>query len=274
MRVSVQSPVNLVALSYAWNKTTALDAYKRKGHFSVFLLEAMSRGPLPTFAYHGQKHPLQKPRKWYGDFETDLREAYLKHKTKILVSSKKTTCKEARLFPKKLELLLESFGHYTPSCATVVLCPNHFGVPGEGYGPLIGKTAYAIFTPNPKKDQTWLMVHEVCHSLLLPIFQSKQTKKLIAQTAHMMPRWSTKQFRTYYPKWEWLLEEYFIHAIEQHVTGSSIKEKISWGMNRLPWFIDSWATFQELRLSNPSLSIEQWVHETLVRLKNGGKDRY
>ncbi|MFZ2804079.1 MAG: hypothetical protein WA001_02550 [Patescibacteria group bacterium] len=263
MRVTVHTSINLLTLSHAWNHSTALDAYKSKGHFALFLLEAMSRSSLPAFAYQGKKHPLQKTRRWYGKFDADLRAYYRAHSKTILAASKKPRCKEAKQFPTQLQNLIKTFGPYHPPCDMVVLCPNVFGIPGEGYGPLIGKTAFAIFTPNPKKDQTWLMVHEVCHSLLLPVFRSAKIRRLIRETASQMEKWSTKKFRTYYPKWEWLIEEYLIHAIEQYVTESSIKEKISWGMNRLPWFIRSWDAFQKRREKEPALNVGLWVRETL-----------
>ena len=87
-----------------------------------------------------------------------------------------------------------------------------------------------------------------------------------------MKNWSTPKFRKYYPKWEWIIEEYMIHAIEQHVTQGSINEKLSWGMNRLPWFIASWSAFQVRRSSKPHLSVEDWIQETLTELKRCSDD--
>lgn len=267
MKISTKPSINLLTVSYGWNRTKELDSYKTKGHFSFFLLEAMSRTALPSFTYQGRKHYLQKEKKWYGEFRVAVKRVYAKHGTEIRRGLKQTTCKEEKDFPKQLRVLLKTFGPYKPPCANVVLCPNRFGVPGEGYGPLIGRTAYAIFTPNPKEDQTWLMIHEVCHSLLLPVFQSSRVKRLIRQTEPLLKTWTTKKFRTYYPKWEWVIEEYFIHAIEQYVTGSSVKEKLGWGMNRLPWFMKSWKTFQIKRKINPDLCIDAWIIETLVYLE-------
>ncbi|MFA5130081.1 MAG: hypothetical protein WC477_04150 [Patescibacteria group bacterium] len=268
MRIFIQPSINVLTASYGWNRTSELDAYKTKGHFSLFLLETMSRDSLPAFTYHGRKHPMQKTRSWYGNFDKDMKKVYAKHHALIKEGLKSKTCKEAKYFPKKLKRLLETFGNYTPPCSQVILCPNIFGVPGEGYGPLIGDTAYAVFTPDPKKDQTWLMVHEVCHSLLLPIFQSQKIRKFIKQTESLMEKWSTKKFRNYYPKWEWMIEEYCIHAIEQYATGSSIQEKMSWGMNRLPWFVKSWAEFQKRRKTNHALDVSIWIHDTLIALKS------
>lgn len=263
MRISVNTSVNLLTLSHAWNRSDIFDVYKKKGHFALFLLEVMSRGNLPSFAYRGRKHPLQKSRKWYGAFDKNLKRYYVENTPVILKAAERAACKEAKKFPKQLSRLLKTFGKYSPPCTSIVLTPNVYGVPGEGYGPLIGKIAYAVFTPNPKKDQTWLMVHEVCHSLLLPVFQSVEVKRLIKKTTPLMEKWSTKKFRKYYPKWEWLIEEYFIHAIEQYTTESSITEKMSWGMNRLPWFVDSWSTFQSRMKSDQNLSVEDWVREVL-----------
>ncbi len=267
MRITTKPSINLLALSYGWNKTNRLNAYKQKGHFSVFLLEAMSRTSLPAFTYREKKHPLQKHRAWYGSFDRDVKQLYSEFHSDILAGLKYGQCKEKTAFPKQLNNLLKSFGPYSPPCTEVILCPNSFGVPGEGYGPLLDHTAYAVFTPNPHKDQTWLMVHEVCHSLLLPIFHSVPIKKLIKQTEPLMEKWSTKKFRGYYPKWEWMIEEYFIHAIEQYVTRSSVKEKMSWGMKKLPWFIASWEEFQKRRKAEHSLNIGDWVKETLQKMK-------
>jgi len=158
---------------------------------------------------------------------------------------------------------LETFGAFKPICNTVILCPNKFGVVGEGYGPLIGKTAFVIFTPDNKTNQTWLLIHELCHSLLLPIFQSVKIKKLIKETSPLMNKWSTEKFRKYYPKWEWMFEEYCIHAIEQYVTKSSIEQKMTWGMKRLPWFVKSWAGFQARLKHYDGLSVKDWVQEVL-----------
>jgi len=267
MRTSVKTSINLLTLSHAWNKSDVFDLYKKKGHFALFMLEAMSRSDLPSFTYRGRKHPLQKSQSWYAAFDKDLKRYFSENKTVILKAAKRTACKEAKRFPKQLSRLLETFGKYKPTCTSVTLTPNIFGVPGEGYGPLIGKTAYAVFTPDTKKDQTWLMIHEVCHSLLLPVFQSADVKRSIKKTMPLMEKWSTKKFRRYYPKWEWLIEEYFIHTIEQYVSGSSISEKMSWGMSRLPWFIDSWSAFQSRRKIDSDLSVEKWVRETLSSME-------
>jgi hypothetical protein len=267
MQISTKPSINLLALSYGWNKTKLLDKYKQKGHFSLFLLEAMSRSQLPAFTYRGRKHPLQKSRTWYGPFDRDLKKVYSTYHSEILVGLKNVRYKEISTFPKQFNNLIKSLGPYSPPFTKVILSPNLFGVPGEGYGPLIGQTAFAVFTPNPNKDQTWLMVHEVCHSLLLPIFHSATIKKLIKQTEPLMEKWSTKKFRRYYPKWEWMIEEYFIHTIEQYVTNSSIKEKMSWGMKRLPWFVTSWATFQKRREAEPSINVEHWIRATLQEMK-------
>lgn len=266
MRISTKSPVNLLTLSRAWNHSADFDTYKKKGHFALFLLEAMSRSPLPSFTYRGQRHPLQKKRSWYGDFDKTLRAYFRTHKTEILKGSKMVDCKEARLFPTQLKRLIESFGDYKLPCTQIVLAPNVFGAPGEGYGPLVGDTAYAIFTPNPKKDQTWLMIHEICHGLLLPIFHSAKIKKQIQKSHSKYKTWSTATFRKYYPKWEWMIEEYMIHAIEQRVTGSSVEEKESWGMNRMQWFINSWEKFQQQLKMDKKRSVEDWVTDVLQKL--------
>ncbi len=267
MRIYTKSPINLSTLSHAWNRSTVLDEYKKKGHFSLFLLEAMSRDTLPAFSYQGRKHPLQKSRRWYGHFDQTIREYYSRHRPTILRATKRVSCKEAARFPGKLRSLIESLGPYKLPCDKVILCPNPFGMQGEGYGPLIGRTAYAVFTPDARKDQSWLMVHETCHSFLLPIFQSAEIKRLVRCTEPLMVKWSTKKFRKYYPKWEWVVEEYMIHAIEQRATGSSVKKKKSWGMNRLPWFIASWKEFQHRRRSESNLSVDIWVKETLHKMQ-------
>jgi len=265
LKVSIKPNLNLLALSHAWQNEPAFDPYKQRGHFSLFLLEALSRDSLPAFTYRGRKHPLQKPKGWYGDFAEVLKTYYREHQKEIRRGLKYGMIPEVKHFPKTLERLVASFGPYKLSCHDVVLSPNTFGVAGEGYGPLIGKTAYAIFKPNAQKDQTWLMVHEVCHSLLLPTFQSKKVKRLIADSKPLFEKWTTKKFRGYYPKWEWAIEEYLIHAIEQRVTESSLADKRSWGMNRLDWFVKSWATFQKSKTKNEN--VEDWVVAVLKELK-------
>jgi len=265
LKVSIKPSLNLLALSHAWFRDPAFEKYQKRGHFSLFLLEALSRDPLPAFTYRGRKHPLQKPKSWYGDFAEDLKLYFKKNREEIKKGMTIGPIPEVKHFPKTLERLVASFGPYKLSCNDVVLSPNAFGVAGEGYGPLIGKTAYAIFKPNPKKDQTWLMVHEVCHSLLLPTFQSKKVKQLIEGSRPIFEKWTTKKFRISYPKWEWAIEEYLIHAIEQHVTGSSLADKRSWGMNRLDWFVKSWTTFQKSKTKNEN--VEDWVVAVLKELK-------
>jgi hypothetical protein len=260
--------VNLLALSHAWLHDPAFEKYKARGHFSLFLLEALSRSPLPAFTYRGRKHPLQKSEKWYGNFSRDLKTYYKQHEGEIKKGLSAGSVPEAKSFPKTLNLLVSTFGPYALPCQEVVLSPNVFGVAGEGYGPLIGKTAYAIFKPDPKKDQTWLMVHEVCHSLLLPTFQLKKVKRLIVETEPLFEKWTTKKFRRYYPKWQWAIEEYLIHTIEQYVTESSLAEKRSWGMNRLDWFVKSWAGFQRSKTKKDT--VEDWIVMVLEELKKKG----
>src|SRR3989344_1761182 len=102
MRFSVRPSVNLLTLSHAWNRSDVLDEYKKKGHFSLFLLEAMSRGPLPRFEYQGRRHPLQKPRGWYGKFDQVLKEYYRRNREEILKGSRQTATKEAKQFPGQL----------------------------------------------------------------------------------------------------------------------------------------------------------------------------
>ncbi len=268
LSVSIKPNLNLLALSHAWAHEPSFKIYKDRGHFSLYLLEAMSRSPLPDFAYRGRKHPLQKPEAWYGDFSRNLKKYYRTHKKEIHDGLKVPEVKEAKYFPSQLLLLVESFGKdYQLPTRRVVLTPNVFGVKGEGYGPLIGDVAYAIFTPDSKKDQTWLMVHEVCHSLLLPVFKSRTVWGLIKDTEPLYKKWTTKKFREYYPKWEWAIEEYMIHAIEQRVTGSSLEEKRSWGMNRLGWFVKSWGVFQSRLKEESRLTVEDWVIESLNYLK-------
>lgn len=266
--VSIKPNLNLLALSHAWAHELLFQAYKNKGHFSLYLLEAMSRSPLPGFAYHGRKHPLQKHEAWYGDFARDLKIYYRAHEKEIRDGLHFSSVKEAGRFPEQLGKLVDSFGKgYQLPTKRVVLTPNVYGAKGEGYGPLIGDIAYAIFTPDSKKDQTWLMVHEVCHSLLLLVFKSKKVVRLIRDTEPLFKKWTTKKFREYYPKWEWAVEEYMIHAIEQRVTGSSLDEKRSWGMNRLGWFVKSWEVFQSRREEDARLTVEDWVGEVLEELK-------
>ncbi len=268
LKVLNQPNINVLALSHAWQNDPTFHKYKKKGHFAVFLLEALSRSPLPTFSYGGKKHPMQKHRQWYGDFATDLKQYYNVHKKDVRAGLAVRNIEEAKKFPSQLRELVVSFGNYKLPCNKIILSPNVFGVSGEGYGPKIGKTAYAVFMPNPKKDQTWLMVHEVCHSLLLPVFESKKVRRLIKKTEPLLETWSTAGFRKYYPKWEWVIEENLIHAIEQYVTGTSLKEKESWGMKRIGWFAKSWAAFQKEMRVNPKLSVEDWVAETLEEIAN------
>lgn len=268
LSVSIKSNLNLLALSLAWAHEPSFKVYKDRGHFSLYLLEAMSRSSLPDFTYRGQKHPLQKPKAWYGDFARDLKIYYRKHEKEIRDGLHFSNVKEARRFPDQLQKLVDSFGKgYQLPTKHVVLTPNVYGAKGEGYGPLIGDIAYAIFTLDSKRDQTWLMVHEVCHSLLLPVFKSRKVMKWIKDTEPLYKKWTTKKFREYYPKWEWAVEEYMIHAIEQRVTGSSLEEKRSWGMNRLGWFVKSWEVFQSRREEDARLTVDYWVVETLEELK-------
>lgn len=268
LSVSTKSNLNLLALSHAWKHDQSFESYKRRGHFSLYILEAMSRNSLPGFAYQGRKHPLQKPKEWYGDFAGDLKAYYQLHTSDIRRGLRFGTIPEEKHFSVQLHSLIKTFGKkYQLPVKHVILCPNVFGVPGEGYGPRIGNSAFAIFTPNPKKDQTWLMVHEVCHALLLPVFKSTHVKRLISETKPLLGEWTTEKFRTYYPKWEWAIEEYMIHAIEQRVTHSSLKEKESWGMDHLDWFVKSWAEFQARCKKNGNLTVEDWVVEALQQMK-------
>ncbi|KAA0206889.1 hypothetical protein EDM68_01000 [Candidatus Uhrbacteria bacterium] len=267
IRIGIEANVNLLALSHAWMHEPSFEKYKKRGHFSFYLLEAMSRDPLPGFTYRGRKHRLQKPRVWYGDFAKDVRSYYKAHKGEIRSGLRYGRAMEAKRFPLQLRQLIETFGEdYKIPVKKVVLSPNVFGVPGEGYGPLLGETAYAVFTPNPQRDQTWLMVHEVCHSLLLPVFASKNVKKLIAKSETCFDSWTTKRFRKYYPKWEWAIEECLIHAIEHYVTGSSLSQKRSWGMNRIDWFVKSWQTFQGRLKAEPELTVKDWIEDVLRQL--------
>ncbi|MFO0764505.1 MAG: hypothetical protein U0487_00445 [Patescibacteria group bacterium] len=266
MRISTKPSINLLTLSYGWNKTKLLDKYKEKGHFSLFLLEAISRSALPKFEYQGKKHPLQENKSWYGAFERDMKEVYRIFSTEIVHASKNNSFAEAKRFKPQLEYLLKSFGAYKTNVKAVILSPNWFGIEGEGYGPLIDGIAYAIFTPSKKTNQTWLMVHETCHSFLLQTMKSKKVKSLIKDTEPLLYSWSTKKFRQYYPKWEWVIEEYLIHAIEQRVTDSSVASKKAAGMNRVDWFIKSWQFFQETRSQQDS--VEDWIVQTLMQLKS------
>jgi hypothetical protein len=265
LKVFVKPNLNVLTLSHAWQHPS-FEPYRKKGHFSLFLLEVLSRDALPAFTYRGRKHPLQKPEAWYGNFARDVKAHYMRHQKDIRKGLRYGRIPEAKGFPHVLGKLVKSFGPYRLSCREAVLCPNVFGVAGEGYGPLIGKTAYAIFKPNPKKDQTWLMVHEVCHSLLLPTFQSKKVRRLIQETKPAFEKWTTKKFRTYYPKWDWAIEEYLIHAIEHRVTGSSLKDKRAWGMNRIDWFVKSWGDFQDKK--DRRSTVEDWIILVLRELKS------
>lgn len=254
MKIFFKQHLNVSTLSYLWRHNKAFVKYHKKGWFSYYLVFVLNHSLLPKFVNLRLRHTLLRSASWYRSFSHDFikcAKSGLTPKIAIIEYGK-----EKDKFSKVIKKMKTELRGIAWPFQQIWVVPNFWGEEGHGYGILMGQTAYLVYRPNPKVDSTWLLAHELLHCILGPEFEKPAVRKKIQATKNLYRKLVPARLQKYYPKWEWAIEEYVIHAIESDITNSSIAVKKKWGWGYVDLFINKWK-------KRGNKSFVAWLLETI-----------
>ncbi|MCK4520733.1 DUF4932 domain-containing protein [Candidatus Parcubacteria bacterium] len=253
-----------------------MEQFFDRGHYVQYLCWTLRQSDFPEFKLKTKnKDSLQKPNIWFQGFNQVLRKFYKEAEIKKLWQKSKPNYQKVISFYKRKtnSQILQIIKHLEKENIEwhfneIILIPNLLETTGAGSAPLITPRAYIVFGPSFEKVDTYLIIHEFLHHLINPILEEKKIKKKSEIFKKLYPLLTNSISRKFYPKWQWIISEYFVRGLQASFIQNKTKqekffaEEKKQGFSKIKWF-----TYCFFKLKN-KYSLKEKIIEILNELQN------
>lgn len=230
-----------------FKSTSKLRKYFEREHPYYFIIWVLQHSNPPQFKKLYKKWEGEFSLSWYKSFGETLREfCYEANISQLWRGYQEEASREINKYRKitlsVLQEILEYLRIEKLPFKKIILIPNLLDAIGAGYGPVIGKKIYIIFSPTNKEGPNiQLLRHEFLHSIINPLIQKKINKEIIKRDKQLIQGMITSPALEYYNDLELIIIEYILRAIELRLLPSNkknqyIQKQIKLGFPQIEFF--------------------------------------